>query len=123
MKIDKRKYLLVADYDEEYSIGVKKTCPSCKKFMSERTSEHEVMYRGGKPINVTGCVCKHCKNRVPTLVFVDNATGKEVDDNTVLGNAEEELTIGVFIDDSDEMEEANAVKDMTEVLSAKLEDE
>lgn len=97
-----KKYKALFPYNETHILGVKLNCPKCKSLIGVRSSDHEVMYRAGKPVSVTGYRCSNCGNQEPAWAILSKQDGSEVNLDQLL-NPEPEPAPRV-IDDKEEYE-------------------
>lgn len=101
-KVTKR-YKTVVPYTEVgYAVGVKLNCPSCGKVMGTHSSDHEVMYREGVPISISGFRCSNCGNTKPAWDIVSVETGEPVSLDQILYQEPEPEPL--VIDDKEEFE-------------------
>lgn len=98
-----KKYKDLFPYDKEHILAVKMNCPQCSKLIGARSSEHEVMYRGGKPAKISGYRCANCGNEEPAWVILSKETGEEVPIDKLLNT--EPASASRVIDDKEEYEE------------------
>lgn len=73
------KYMEVFPLTEETSVGVRKNCPECKKFMKKGNTPPEMYLRGGMPSKFDGFTCGNCGNSQPAYDLIENtpATAKK----------------------------------------------